>query len=190
MDEAGIPIFDIWNRIVKLQIQLIEAYKAMDKRLFKDIWNETDAYNDDFIRGLAENSNWDADKLSTPDSRFDLDCDPNRPLEIVPDWGTKINLFSVGQERNFNFVTRMIEPVDCVINEFFIKPQTAKSMPVDYLVDQFCDYYKQHPCRDLFYYRDRYGVHRQPNVKNSKPYNEQAIERLEKTWMESVCKSA
>jgi len=48
------------------------------------------------------------------------------------------------------------------------------------LVDLFCDYYKQHPCRDLFYYRDRYGDHRQPNVKNSKQYNEQAIERLEK----------
>jgi len=254
MDEAGIPIFDIWNRIVKLQIQVIEAYKAGDKRMFKDIWNETvrlkkqiapfaskqgvlftlanafdnvenlgmsyivreydkqnlmtfmieilnwiidkvedcyypldsqkhiyyDAYNDDFIRGLAENSNWDVDQLSTPDSRFDLDCDPNRPLEIVPDWGAKINLFSVGQERNFNFVTKIIEPVDCVINEFFIKPQTAKSVPVDDLVDLFCDYYKQHPCRDLFYFRDRYGDHRQPNVKNSKPYNEQAIERLEK----------
>jgi len=102
-----------------------------------------------------------------------------KPKEL-PDWGAKINLFSVGQERNFNFVTKMIESVDCVINEFFIKPQTAKSVPVDDLVDLFCDYYKQHPCQDLFYYWDRYSDHRQPNVKNSKPYNEQAIERLEK----------
>ena len=30
MQEAGIPIFDIWNRIVKLQIQLIESHKAAD----------------------------------------------------------------------------------------------------------------------------------------------------------------
>lgn len=254
MEEAGIPIFDIWNRIVKLQIQLIESHKAGDKRLFKDIWNETvrlkkqiapfvskdgilftlanafdnisnlgmsylvreydkqnlltfmieilnwiidkvedcyypldsqrhtyyDAYNDDFIRGVAENTNWDADHLSTPDCRFDLDCDPNRPLEIVPDWGAKINLFSVGQERNFNFVTKVVEPVDCVINEFFIKPQDSKNVPVDDLVDLFCDYYKEHPCRELFFFRDRYGDHRQPNVKNSKPYNEQAIERLQK----------
>ncbi|MEI7526199.1 MAG: hypothetical protein WCJ95_17775, partial [Mariniphaga sp.] len=208
MQEAGIPVFDIWNRIVKLQIQLIESHKAADTRLFKDIWNETvrlkkkiapfvskdgilftlanafdnidnlgmsyiareydkqnlltfmieilnwiidkvedcyypldsqrhiyyDAYNDDFIRGIAENSNWDPDQLSTPDSRFDLDCDPNRPLEIVPDWGAKINLFSVGQERNYNFVTKLVEPVDCVINEFFIKPQDAKNVPVDDLV--------------------------------------------------------
>lgn len=254
MAEAGIPLFDIWNRIVKLQLQVIDAAIAGDKRLFKDIWNETvrlkkqiapfvskdgllftlanafdnvqnlgmsyiireykkqslltfmieilnwiidkvedcyypldsqkhiyyDAYNDDFIRGVAENSNWDADQLSTSDSRFDLDCDPNRPLEIVPDWGAKINLFSIGQERNYNFVTKLVEPVDCIINEFHIKPQDARSVPVDDLVDMFCDYYKEHPCRDLFYFRDRYGDHRQPNVKNSKPYNEQAIERLEK----------
>jgi hypothetical protein len=253
-EEAGIQIFDIWNRIVKLQLQVIDAAISGDKRLFKDIWNETvrmkkqiapfvskdgllftlanafdnvqnlgmsyitreykkqtlltfmieilnwiidkvedcyypldsqkhiyyDAYNDDFIRGVAENSNWDADQLSTPDCRFDLDCDPNRPLEIVPDWGAKINLFSIGQERNYNFATKMVEPVDCVINEFSIKPQDAKSVPVDDLVDMFCDYYKEHPCRDLFYFRDRYGDHRQPNVKNSKPYNEQAIERLMK----------
>jgi len=41
MQEAGIPVFDILNRIVKLQIQLIESHKAADTRLFKDIWNET-----------------------------------------------------------------------------------------------------------------------------------------------------
>lgn len=262
MQEAGIPIFDIWNRIVKLQLQMIEAVRAGDKRLFKDIWNETvrlkqqiapfvskdgilftlanafdniqnlgmsyivreyekqslltfmieilnwiidkvedcyypldsqkhiyyDAYNDDFIRGVAENSNWDADQLSSPDCRFDLDCDPNRPLEIVPDWGAKINLFSVGQERNYNFVTKLVEPVDCTINEFYIKPQDAKNVPVDDLVDMFCKYYALHPCRDLIYYRDRYGDHRQPNVKNSKPYNEQAIERLEKNGWKVVHK--
>lgn len=254
MAEAGVPIFDIWNRLVKLQLQVIEAAIAGDKRLFKDIWNETvrlkqqitpfvskdgvlftlanafdniqnlgmsyiireykkqtlltfmieilnwiidkvedcyypidsqkhiyyDAYNDDYIRGVAESSNWDAERLSTPDCRCDLDCDPNRALEIVPDWGAKINLFSVGQERNFNFATKIVEPVDCMINEFSIKPQDAKNVPVDDLVDMFCDYYKEHPCRDLYFFRDRYGDHRQPNVKNSKPYNEQAIERLEK----------
>lgn len=262
MEEAGIQIFDIWNRVVKLQLQMIEAAKVNDTRLFKDIWNETvrlkkkitpfvskqgilftlanafdniqnlglsyilreytkqplltfmieilnwiidriedcyypldsqkhiyyDAYNDDFIRGVAENTDWSADKLSTPDSRFDLDCDPNRPLEIVPDWGAKINLFSVAQERNFNFVTKITEPTDCTINEFYIKPADAKSVPVDDLVDMFCDYYSQHPCRDLFYFRDRYGDHRQPNVKNSKPYNEQAIDRLTKRGWNVIAK--
>ena len=252
--ERGIQIFDIWNRIVKLQLQLIDAYKQTDTRLFKDIWNESvrlkkqiapfvsaegvlfslanafdnienlgmayivreydkqtlltfmvemlnwildkvedcyynldsqqhiyyDAYNDDHIRSVAQNSNYDTKQMISRNSLFDLDCDPNRPLEIAPDWGAKINLFSVGQERNFNFVTKLVEKTDCVINEFFIKPEQSKSVPVDELVDQFCEYYKSHSCRDLLYFRDRYGDHRQPNVKNSKPYNEQAIDRLTK----------
>jgi hypothetical protein len=252
-EEAGVMLFDTWNRIVKMQLQLIEAGQKENTTLFKDIWNEIvrmkrqiapfssrsgvlftlanafdnienlglsyilreyekqslltfmieilnwiidkvedcyyhidpqkhvyyDALNDDYIRGVAEESNWDAGSLESPDSRFDLDCDPSRPLEVVPDWGSKINLFSVGQERNFNFVTRMVEPVDCFIHEFFNKPQqTSKVMIVD-LVDRFCDYYQYHPTRKVIYYRDRYGDHRQPNVKNSQSYNLQAIERFE-----------
>ena len=33
-------LFDTWNRIVKMQLQLIEVKLADDPRLFKDIWNE------------------------------------------------------------------------------------------------------------------------------------------------------
>jgi len=252
--ERGIQIFDVWNRVVKLQLQLIDSYKQSDNRLFKDIWNECvrlkkqiapftssegvlftlanafdnienlgmsyivrefdkqtlltfmvemlnwildkvedcyynldsqahiyyDAYNDDYIRSLAQNTNFNAQVMSSPNSRFDLDCDPTRPLEIVPDWGARINLFSIGQERNFNFVTKIVEKTDCVINEFFVKPEQSSNVPVDELVDKFCAYYKNHVCRDLYYYRDRYGDHRQPNVQHSKPYNQQAIERLMK----------
>jgi hypothetical protein len=185
MEEANVPIFDIWNRIVKLQLQLITAHKQNDPRLFKDIWNETirlkkqitpfvskdgilftlanafdnienlgmsyivrefdkqniltflveilnwaidqiedcyyhldsqihiyyDAYNDDFIRGIAENSNWDIATLQNENSQFDLDCDPNLPLEICTDWGSKIALFTVAQERNYNFATKIVENV-------------------------------------------------------------------------------
>ena len=252
--ERGIQLFSVWNRIVKLQLQLLDAFKQEETRLFKDIWNECvrlkkqiapfvsaegvlwslayafdnienlgmsyiareyekqtlltfmvemlnwildkvedcyynldsqihiyyDAYNDDQIRKVAQDSNYDVSAMTAKNSLFDLDCDPNRPLEIVPDWGAKINLFSVGQERNYNFVTKIVEKTDCIINEFFIKPEQSKNVPVDDLVDQFCDYYKHHSCRDLIYFRDRYGDHRQPNVKNSKPYNEQAIDRLQK----------
>lgn len=252
--EAGILIFDIWNRVVKMQLQLIEAKKDEDKRLFRDIWNEIirlkrqitpfvskngvlftlanafdniqhlgfsyimreydkqsmltfmieilnwiidkvedcyyhidpqihvyyDAYNDDYIRGVAEDSNWDAKKLETPDCRFDLDCDPSKPLEVGPDWGVKINLFSVGQERNYNFATKIIEPVDCFINEFFNKPQETNKVMINDLVEQFCDYYQHHPTKVIHYYRDKYGDNRQPNVKNAKSYNNQAMERFKK----------
>jgi len=252
--EADIRIFDIWNRIVKFQIQLIEAKIADDTRLFKEIWNETirlkrqiipfvskegvlftlanafdniqniglsyimreykkqtmltfmveilnwvidqvedcyysldperhyyyDAFNEDFIRGYAQESNYNSDKLSSPDSRFDLDCDPGKPIEIVPDWGGKIALFSVAQERNFNFVTKILEPTDCTINEFFVKRDDTSGVMIDDLVDHVCDYYNFHACKTLHYYRDRHGDSRKPNVKNSATYNQQAITRFEK----------
>lgn len=255
--EAGIMIFDIWNRIVKMQLQMIEAGISNDARLFKDIWNEVkrlklqiapfvskngilftlanafdnienlgfsyikreyekqslltfmieilnwiidkvedcyyhldpqkhiyyDAYNDDYIRGVAENTNWDTTSLESPDCRFDLDCDPSRPLEIVPDWGVKINLFSIGQERNFNFATKIVEPVDCFINEFFNKPQESNKVMINDLVDQFCRYYSPHPTKHILYYHDKYGDNRNPNVKNSLSYNAQAINALKaKNW--------
>lgn len=251
--EAGIPLFSVWNRIVKLQLQLIDAKKNEDKKLFKDIWNETvrlrkqilpfiskdgmmftlanafdnlenvglsyiirefdkqtlltflieimnmildkvedcyyniddqrhvyyNASNDSFIRDLAENSSWDMDKLSSPDSRFDMDCNPNKPLEIAPDWGAKISLFSVSQESDFDFVSKKAAPVDAVINEFYIKPGSSSSVMIDELVDDFSDYYKYQVNREIRYYHDRYGDSRQPNAKSAKSYNEQAVERLQ-----------
>lgn len=252
--EAGIQLFEVWNRVVKLQLELISAYKTQNKSLFKNIWNETirlkkqiapfpgkdgllftlanafdniknlgmnyivreydkqalitfmieilnwvidrvencyyaldtarhvyyNASNDSFIRSFAEKTNFNFSELEKHDSRFDLDCDPKAPLEIVPDWGARICLFSVAQQRNYNFVNNIAEPVDCTINEFFTKPDESAGVMVDNLVDQFCDYYRHHVNRQVVYYRDRYGDHRQPNVKQSKPYNEQAIERFRK----------
>lgn len=139
-----------------------------------------DASNDSFIRTYAESTEYDFDKLSKLDSRFDLDCDPNKPIEVAPDWGAKISLFTVAQERNFNFVSKIAEPVDCIINEFFVKPDESPGVMIDTLVDHFCDYYRNHTRKQIVYFRDRYGDHRQPNAKNSKPYNEQAIERFMK----------
>lgn len=251
-EEAGIQLFTVWNRIVKLQLELISAYKKDDAKYFKSVWNECvrlkkqiipftskdgvlftlanafdnmenlgmsyivreydkqtlmtfmveilnwiidrvedcyyaidtnrhvyyDATDDKFVKWFAENTNYDFEKLENHDSRFDLDCDAKAPLEVAPDWGSKISLFSIGQERNFNFVNSLAEPVDCVINEFFSKPDESKGVMVDDLVDQFCRYYQHHLHKEVIYFRDRYGDHRQPNVKASKPYNEQAIERF------------
>lgn len=261
-EEAGINIFNIWNRIVKLQLQLLDAHKEKNVVLFRDIWNETvrlkkqiipfvskngtlftlanafdnienlgfsylvreyekqsmlifliellnwiidkvedcyysldpqkhfyyDAINDSFLRDFAENNNWNLDSLSSPDSRFDLDCDPVRPLEVCADWGGKICLFSIGQEQNYNFVTKVLEPVDCVINEFYIKPSMTSGVMIDDLVDNFCNYYQHHTKRTIIYYHDRYGDSRQPNSKNTKTYNQQAIERFEKNKWEVISK--
>ncbi len=251
-EEAGIQLFSIWNRIVKLQLELIPAAKEKNTRLFKDIWNETvrlkkqilpftskdgflfslsnafdnldnvgmgyiirefdkqtemtflieimnmildkvedcyysidnqkhvyfNASNDSYIRDLAENTSWDMKSLSTPDSRFDLDCDPTSPLELVPDWGAKISLFSVAQEKDFDLVTGKPMRIDAVINELFTKPDESPTVMINDLVDEFCNYYRFQTKREIKYFHDRYGDSRQPNAKNAKSYNEQAIERL------------
>lgn len=250
--EAGIQLFAIWNRVIKMQLQIIEAKKEENENKFRDVWNETirlkrqilpfvskdgllftlanafdnidnvglsyimreeekqtnltfmieilnmiidkvedgyyhineqkhvyyNASNDSYIRDLAENTNWNMDKLSVHDSRFDLDCDQNTPLEIVPDWGAKICLFSVAQEKEYDFVTKKVSKVDCVINEFFTKPDSSTTTMISELVDMFSNYYGNQLNREVRYYRDRYGDSRQPNAKNAKSYNEQAIERL------------
>lgn len=39
-EEKGIRLFDVWNRIVNLQLQLIDAKLQSDRKMFRDIWNE------------------------------------------------------------------------------------------------------------------------------------------------------
>ena len=229
-EEAGIMIFDIWNSIVKNQMELINACILKDAALYRDIKNEIvrlkakitpfvskdgilftlanafdnianigmsyilreykklpqliflveimnwiidkiedcyyhidpqkhvyyDAYNESIIRDKAENTNWDFAALERHDSTYDLDCDSSKAIEVVPDWGANISLFSIGQERNYNFVTKVIEPVDCVLNEFFIKPEYSNNVMIDELVDRVCDYYEHHAFKHITYYRDRY----------------------------------
>ncbi len=143
------------------------------------------AYQDGFIRDLAENTNYDFKRLAQHDSRYDKDCDPSRPLEIVPDWGAAISLFVVCQEHNYDFVRSEFtgKPIHCFIKEFFAKPDPAKKdIVINELVDQFDAYYSTHNKREVIYYRDRYGDNKLPN--SSKSFNEQAIDRLEKKgWM-------
>lgn len=251
-EEAGILLFSIWNRIVKMQMQLIDAKQQNDTVLFKNIWNEIarlkkqitpfvsksgvlftlsnaldniehvgfsyllreyekqtlltfmvelmnmfidkvedcyyhiddrrhiyyDAVNDDFLRNYAKETDWDFTKLGNPDSRFDIDCDPTRTIEVCPDWQAKIALFTIGQEHNYNFATKQQELTDCTINEFFVKPNQSDKVIIDAVVDDICNYYK-HTCRKAIYFRDRYGDKRQLNANKSISYNQQAIKRFE-----------
>lgn len=252
--ERGIRLFDVWNRMVRLQMQLIDAKLANDVKLFKDIWNETvrlrqtitpfvsrdgvlfslgsifdnvanigmsyicdqyrlmeklsfmveilnymiekvdgcyyqlderhvyyNAINDSYIRDFAENTDYDWRKLGgNDDSRRDLDCNPNLPLEITCDWGSAASFMEVAQERNFDFVTKMLteQPVDNNINEFFVKPDDSDDTMVNSLIDKFCDFYRYHINKTVHFYRDKYGDARRANSK--KTYNEIAIQRLER----------
>lgn len=253
-DERGIHLFDVWNKIVKLQMQLIDAKIAKDAALFKEIWNETirlrrtitpfvskdntlfilasifdnianvgmsyimnqyqvmdkltfmieilnfivdkidhcyynlderhryyNATNDSFIRDFAENTDFNWQQLAATDSRMDADCNPNQPIEIVCDWGSSASFMEVAQSGHFDWAAKTLHPVrivDNTINEFFVKRNDESDTEVNALVDKFCHYYRFHPCRQLHFYRDRYGDAHRANSK--KTYNQSAIERLEK----------
>lgn len=139
------------------------------------------ATNDDYIRDFAEDTGFDWKRLgNNDDSRRDLDCNPNQPIELTPDWGSAASFLEVGQERNYDFVTKLLtrEPVDNNINEFFVKRDEEDDTMVNALMDKFCHYYRNHINKHVHYYRDRYGDARRAN--NKKSYNELAVERLEK----------
>lgn len=256
-EEKGIRLFEVWNKMVRLQMQLIEAAEQKETSLFRDIWNEVcrmrktitpfvsekghlfilgsifdnlqnvgmsyilnqkrlmdalsfmieilnyyvekiddcyyriedhhlyyNAVNSSFIRDFAEDTDFDWKKLGdNNDSRRDLDCDPNRALEITTDWGSVAAFMEVAQERNFDFRTGMLSQrsIDNNINEFFVKRDEVPDTMINALVDQFCRYYRNHATKRVIFYRDRYGDARRANSKKS--YNEIAIDRLiSKGW--------
>ena len=136
------------------------------------------------------------EKISS--AKYDRDYDPNRPLEIAPDWGSQISLFVVCQTYRLElpFVTEMpgYEPEPKFsgdylyqINEFFDKPDGTGTI-IDNICNRFCNYYAGHRNRVIHYYRDRYGDHRNPNVVNSKSYNDQAMEILRRNGWTVVSK--
>lgn len=254
-EERGIHLVDEWNKIVSLQLQLIDAQVNREVSLFKDIWNEiqrkrrriipfvskdgilfllgsifdnignvgmnyvisqynvmdkfsfmveilnyivdkidhcyyniTDrhryyhATNDSYIRDFAENVDFNWKRLAEEDSRMDMDCNPNKPLEITPDWGSSACFLEVAQCGHFDFSAKRLYPdrvVDNTINEFFVKREDTDGLTeVDALIDMFCRYYRFHPCKTVDFYRDRYGDARRANSK--KTYNQCAIDRLMK----------
>jgi len=250
-EEAGIRLFETWNRIVKMQLDLLEI---TDPREFANHWNEIarvkkqitpfvskqgilftlsnafdnldnvglsyikreynkltrlifmieimnwipdkvedcyynldpdrhvyyDAYEEGYLRDLAENTNYDFKRLSIPVSQMCSDVDHNAPIEVVFDWGSNISyMFScqenkrVEREGSFNF-----------LNEFFVKPERGTVM-IDALIDEFCKYYNDHNDKCVFYWRDKYGDEKLAN--SSETYNQQAIGRLrQRGWTVDV----
>jgi hypothetical protein len=251
-EERGIHLFEIWNKIVNLQMQLIQSKIDNDITKFRDIWNECarlrktitpfvskdktlfilgsifdniqnvglsyimnqykvmdklsfmieilnymvdrvancyyklddrhiyyNATNDSFIKDFAENNDYNMRELARDnDCRRDLDCDPRQPLEICTDWGSSASFLSVGQPRNYDFVTHEVSlfPVFDIINEFYAQRNEEDDTLVNALCDKFAAYYANHLTRHIIYYRDRYGDVRHANAKKS--YNEMFIDRL------------
>lgn len=97
---------------------------------------------------------------------FDSDCDKDAPLYIQPDWGARISVLTISQDK-----PKMV----AFINELYTLPEPGKIM-VDDLANKFCDYYKHMRNKDVMIGRDKYGDIRQAN--SSKSYNEMFADAL------------
>ena len=161
-------LVEIMNKIID---RVEDCFYNIDDNLH--VYHNAD--NDDFIRGVADNTEFDFNILQKRDCRFDQDCALDQQMEISFDWGAHISVMTIGQERNYDFATSLLQPTDNFINEFFSKPEAGKVM-IDELIDQFTEYYRFHKTKELLYYKDRHGDIKHPNA--SKTYNEQAIDRL------------
>lgn len=111
---------------------------------------------------------------------YDRDCDTNEPLELSFDWGSSICVMTVQQPRNWDFVRQTISEQVCqtMINEFFVKPDGQDNTLISSLIKKFCAYYEQHKNKTVYFFKDKYGDHRNPNVTNSKTFNDMAIDEL------------
>lgn len=139
-------------------------------------------YDNDKIIGEAQRVDYDIDDGMFESSIYDRDCDTNAPLELSFDWGSSICVMSVQQPRYWDFVNNCASEVVCqtAINEFFTKPDGGDNMMIRDLIGKFARYYEHHSCRQVTFYKDKYGDHRNPNVINNKTYNEMAIAELQK----------
>lgn len=268
--ERGIRIFDIWNRVVMLQVELlkvVDEYKQTRKKElvseFRRQWNEIQRlksqmapfvskagvlftlsnafdnldmltfdyllknqkqlpalifmveimnmfydkvedcfyslqerkhvyynfYDEDRLRGFTSQAGFDFAEADFRSSSFDKDCDATAPLELSFDWGSKICVMQVSQPRYWDFVQGLASEQVCqtMINEFYSKPDGNDNVLIEDLLGQFCQYYESHSCREVVFFKDKYGDHRNQNVLNSKTYNEMALDVLRRHgWSVSV----
>lgn len=170
------------NLIFLIEIMNMYIEKVTD--CFYDIkenkqvyFNSTDSQR---VLELAQRTGYSFDNSDLDDSTYDQDCDPSLPLELGFDWGSSICLMIVDQARHYDFVRRCNTDQVCQtqINEFFVKPDTAKSIMIKDLIGKFTHHYRNHSNKVCHFFKDKYGDHRNPTLLNSKTFNQMAIEEL------------
>ena len=192
-------VADIRKMVVDVQLKpLFKGQVEVDKLDLESVKvNTTDFISDTQVKGTlgklsleshgidlkGESLRVNRAQLEDAHSLMDADCNPNKPLEIVFDWGSSGSFMEVAQESNYDWNTRQDisqkypgRVVDNTINEFFVHNDESDTM-VNALVDKFIHYYRFHVNKMVDFYRDRYGDHRSASSKRT--YNEIAIRRLE-----------
>lgn len=110
---------------------------------FYSSMRESHKYNADdfeFLDGLGY-GHTEAEYKRLIDSRADKDVDTNSPICIGMDYNANINWIVAGQPRDGKLF---------VIKSFYVKFERK----LRELVDDFCEYYKNHRCKKVIFYYD------------------------------------
>lgn len=112
-------------------------YSALRERI-----HYYEAKSPEYIEGLF----YDLEKSSNRDCRMDGDIDKSKPLIVSFDYNAAINSVVTAQ------VTDKKEMP--TISSFFVKtPKKLKEA-----VENWCDYYQYHPCKQVIYYYDSTAI--------------------------------
>lgn len=128
--------------------------KLSDKNLYYD------SYNYNFIDSL----NYDIIKRGSFDSRCDADCNPDLPLDLSWDFGSRINCCVVLQSHPGEYR---------LVKNFYRENDIYQSVAKDFL-----EYYEHHRKREVYLYGGSDGMKRNPN--SNRTYLEDIIEILTK----------
>lgn len=178
-NQKQLPLLIFMTEIMNMYYDKVEDcfYSLQEKKHIYYNFHDTDR-----IIGAAQQSDYEFSDGMFDSCIYDRDCDTNSPLELSFDWGSSICVMTVQQPRNWDFTTNRASETVCqtMINEFYTKPDGGDNMMIRDLIAKFAAYYSQHRCREVVFYKDKYGDHRNPSALNSATYNELAIAELQK----------
>lgn len=100
------------------------------------------AYDNSYLKGLS----LDDERLTRDDSRMDADVDKYQPLRIAVDWGSRINCMTIAQFFKAKNTLRFLK------NLYVKHPEI-----LDDLARKFCEYYRYHHKKEVFFAYDHTG---------------------------------
>ncbi len=128
---------------LKYKASILNQRVKKEEGMFYPMLDEDIHYYTKFRYQRIDAIGFDFKKLKKHDYNQDGDVDPEAPLDISLDYNAVINSLCVAQEAN-------------TINFLFVKsPKMLKDV-----VKKFCNYYSEHPTKEINYYYDHTAIGR------------------------------
>lgn len=150
---------------LKYRASILNERVKKEEGMFYPMLDEDTHYYTSFKYQRIDEIGYDFSKVKRYDYHQDADVDPNAPLDISLDYNAVINSLVVSQEAN-------------TINFLFVKsPKMLKDV-----VKKFCEYYKDHPTKEVNYYYDHTAIGRNA-MMGDYTFSDQVIDILhENKW--------